>query len=424
MLSVEGRVFYRGELRECCVGIEDGKIVAVKKQLKGDKRLNYGDKLILPGGIDLHVHFREPGMTHKEDFSTGSCSAALGGITTIFDMPNDVPPIVTPSAFSEKLNVVGKKANVDFGLYGGVQGTRSLERLVGTTKLLKIYLAESPGGLVLEDESELSEILRICKESEAFVSVHAEDPVRFKNFAATNLKEHDASRPAEAEVSAIQKLIGISKDLNLHIAHVTSGDALKVLSGASFTVEVTPHHLLLDNESPLGPVAKVNPPLRGPRDREDLWRALAQGHIDVIASDHAPHLLEEKDVPFEDSQAGMPGVATTFPLLMKCVKRGQLSLTQLVSALCENPGQLMHLKKGNIDIGYDADLVVFDPRVTDKVRSKKLCSKCAWSAFEGWEATFPLAVLLRGEIVVEDRQLVAERLGRHVFEEGRAHSKE
>ncbi len=409
MMVIEGRGFHRGSLQPLALGIEDGVIREIRKTLRGEERHDFGDRLLLPGGVDVHVHFRDPGLTHKEDFSTGTGAAAVGGITTILDMPNTVPPGTTAAALRAKRERVARKAHVDFGFFGGIEAVDEVEALAGASHALKVYLAESFGRPGLPP-SEAARLLAALGEEGPRVTVHAEDPDALRPREERSLADHARARPDEAEVAAIRRL-ATGPQPRLHVAHLSSRRGLAALEGTRLTSEVTPMHLLHDATGDLGARGKINPPLRTPQDRETLWAAFVSGRIPVLASDHAPHTMEEK-AAFPAAPPGAPNVETTYPLMLRLVKEGSLSLGVLLDALCRRPARLFGLPgKGALRIGGDADVVVVDPGEVRRVRGERLHTKCGWSPFEGWEAIFPRAVFLRGTLVAEEGELVAPRMG-------------
>ena len=411
MLVVRGRVFYGGRIEPLSLGIDEGRVVAVKKVLRGDDQVDYGDALVLPGGIDLHVHLREPGDEDAEDFANGTRSAALGGVTTVLDMPNNAPPVTTRAALEEKIARARGRAHVDYGLYAAPRSGGGASRLSGAAAF-KLYMAETTGGLEIDDDG-VAEVLEAAGPMGKLVSVHAEDPREFGKRPATTLEDHHQARPKGAEVSALKRLAGLRGDGPLHIAHVTSTEALDAVPRGA-TTEATPHHLLLDLTTTRGAFGKVNPPLRPHEDREALWRAFADGRIDVVASDHAPHLREAKEGPFAEAPAGVPGVGTMLPILLRIVKGGDLTLERFVAASASKPASILGLDKGVLAVGRDADLLVVDPRRAERVSAKRVRSKCGWTPFEGFEGCFPRAVYVRGEAVVEDGEPCAEGTGRMI----------
>jgi dihydroorotase len=408
MLVVRGRVFRRGRLEPLSLGIDEGRIVSVRKVLRGDEEVDYGDALILPGGIDLHVHLRDPGDEDAEDFASGTLSAALGGVTTVLDMPNNAPPVTTREALREKAARAAGRAHVDYGLYGAPRSATGAARLADATAF-KVYMAETTGGLAV-DLDQVGELLEAGADLGKLVVVHAEDPREFRRAPATTLGEHEAGRPKAAEVSALKALGGLRAGGRLHVAHVTSAEALAAVPHGA-TTEATPHHLLLDLSKALGAFGKVNPPLRRADDREALWHAFLEGRIDAVASDHAPHTREAKEGPFAEAPAGVPGVGTALPILMRIVKAGDLPLERFVAATASRPAAILGLEKGELDVGRDADLLVVDPRRVQRVTAKRVRSKCGWTPFEGFDGCFPQAVYVRGEPVVEDGEPSAEGAG-------------
>jgi len=394
------------------IGIDEtGRIVAIKKTLRGDEAIDYGDALILPGCVDLHVHMRDPGLTDKEDFSSGTRSAAIGGVTTVVEMPNTVPPVTTSPALDQKEAAVRGRATVDYALYAAPQDTDAVGRLAQAVAF-KVFMAESTGNLAVP-VARMEDILQAAAKSPKVVVIHAEDPGKFTKQKVRDLRGHSDARPKMAEETAVATVARVRGEARVHVAHVTCVEALDQVP-ATATCEVTPHHLFLDTSKPLGAKGKVNPPLRSPADREALWEAFRGGRIDAVASDHAPHTLEEKGGPFEEAPAGMPGVATAFPLLMRRSRAGDLDLARLVSAMATRPAEILGIPKGMIEMGRDADLIVVDPREIEPVTAKRVQYKCGWTPFEGMEACFPRAVYLRGETIIEDREPVSERHGRLV----------
>jgi len=412
MLVIEGRAFRQGRIESAAIGIEGGTIVAIRKQLRGDPVYRYSDALILPGGVDVHVHFREPGMTNKDDFVSGTESAAVGGVTTVVDMPNTRPPVATREALQEKIRVASRSANVDFGLYGGPATASAVEDMKGATAF-KVYLAESGSAAPVRADADLAGIARAVGGADTFLSAHCEDPERFAAGVAKSLADHNRNRPPEAEVAAIERLSRLGGSTRLHIAHITTIEGMKARPPGA-TCEATPHHLLMGTTSTLGSWGKVNPPLRPERARDALWREVLAGGVDMLASDHAPHTLDEKSAPFEDAPSGVPGVATTFPVLFRYVRRQILPLERFVSMFSENPAKLLRVNKGEIAVGREADLVVVDPRRIEKVTAARCRYKCGWTPFEGAEATFPTATFVRGELVAQEGELVTERVGRMI----------
>lgn len=406
-LVVEGNLYLKGEIIKGCVGIEDGKIKSIKKILKGEEKLDFGEKLIMPAGIDVHVHFRDPGFTCKEDFSSGSMSAAFGGISCVLDMPNTKPQVNSVDIFKEKLGIAKRKSYVDFGLYAD-GNSDEIENLGKICSCFKIYSYEMDDDLL---EKRLSEIEKTGK----IVSIHSEDKKLFRETKTLGLSDYLHSRPNEAEEKMIQKIVLMDKK-KVHIAHVSAKESVNILENKNVTSEVTLHHLLLNIDSDLGAKGKVNPPLRTEKDNEVLWDALRDGVIDIVASDHAPHTQEEKQ-EFDDALPGVPGVETTLPIMMYFMKKEKISLNRLVNAVCEKPGELFGLKKGRIQEGFDADLIAVSLKNEKKISADTLHSKCGWTPFENFHAIFPICTIIRGEVVVENNEIMVNPgFGRFVGE--------
>jgi dihydroorotase len=410
MRVIRGRVYYRGRLEPLSLGIdEEGRIAAIRKVMRGDEETDHGEALILPGAVDIHVHMRDPGLTQKEDFPSGTRSAAIGGVTTIADMPNTEPPVTSRAALDQKVAHLRGRSAIDYLLYAAPRSAESA-RSLGAAGAFKVYMAESTGGLQVGVE-DLDGVVREAERQRKITVVHAENPSKFRMGRASDLRDYSAARPKDSETSALAIVGKIRGEAVMHVAHVTCVEAIGAVP-PGVTSEVTPHHLFLDWSRPLGARGKVNPPLRSREDRGALWDAFRQGRIDVVASDHAPHTLEEKGQAFEEAPAGLPGVATTFPLLMRHTRAGDLDLPRLVGAIASRPAEILNIPKGVIEVGRDADLIVIDPRAIETIRAKRLRYKCGWTPFDGMEGCFPDTVYLRGERVVEDGEVAVEGHGR------------
>lgn len=414
-LTLEGKLFYNGAFEQGCLGIKQGKIVAIKKILRGDIHIDVGTRLILPAGVDLHVHFRDPGFVHKEDFSTGSMAAAFGGITCVFDMPNTHPQTSTLQALKEKTQHASEKSYVDFGLYAAVtdENIGRIVELASVCNGFKIFLGSSTHSLQLGSQNLRVAFLEINR-TKKIALVHAEDQhcLRAHTDQEHTLVDHLRCRPAECEETAIRTVTQAAQGLSfpVHICHLSSCEGFEELRRRppNISVGATPHHLFFDVQKLNANQTwyKVNPPIRSSFDRDTLWYGVNHGLIDVLESDHAPHTLEEKNVDFNDAPVGLPGVETMYPLFLACVKKEQMRLDKLLSLLCERPACLLGLQRGKLEIGFSADVIVVDLKKTEPITAEKLHSKCGWTPFEGSPAIFPSLVFLRGEKLLEDRQML------------------
>jgi len=417
-LTVEGKLYHNGTFEQGCFAIQEGKIIALRKTLHSENHLDVGNKLILPTGIDLHVHFRDPGFTKKEDFFTGSQAAAFGGISCVFDMPNTQPYATTIQALKEKRHIVGEKSVVDFGVFAAVCD-ENIGRIAEISPLcagFKIFLGSSTHSLQLRTPN-LHVALRETNRTKKMTLIHAEDDhcLKVHEDQELTLVDHLRCRSAECEETAIRNIINSSSGLAspIHICHLSSCEGVEMLRQRphNVSVGVTPHHLFFDVHSICGKPSfyKVNPPIRSSFDRETLWNAVNNNHIDIFESDHAPHTQEEKNVAFNDAPSGLPGVETMYPLLLAMVNKGQITLDTLLNMLCERPAGLFHLSKGKIEEGRDADFMIVDLKKTETITAEHLHSKCGWTPFEGHQGIFPALVFIRGEKVIEDHQMLVKQ---------------
>jgi dihydroorotase len=423
-LTLEGKAYINGAFEQCCIGIDNGKIKEIKKILKGDEHLNFANKLILPAGVDVHVHFRDPGLTHKEDFYSGSLAAAFGGISCVFDMPNTIPQTTTIQNLNDKILSSGKKSVVDFGIYAGVtnDNLKMIEKLGKKCNAFKIYLGNTTVALMFNKKN-LREALDLISITHKPVLLHAEDEeclIQNKSQEQA-LSDHLHSRPSGCEEISIKDVLEASKGINskIHICHLSSCEGMELLKNRSRNIScgVTPHHSLLSVERDLTTQAfyKVNPPIRTSFDKEILFNALKNGMVDVLESDHAPHTRDEKNVDFDEAPSGVPSVETMYPLFLYLVKKEALSFQRLISLMCTRPADLMEIPKGRIEVGRDADFIIVDLKNESRIESNKLHSKCGWTPFEDWPAIFPESVFIRGERVIDNQEIqVSKGFGRFV----------
>lgn len=412
-LVLEGNTFVNNSFQHCCIGIDDGKITAIKKILTGDTHHRFSKQLLLPAGIDTHVHFREPGMTQKETIRSGSTAAAFGGISCVFDMPNTHPAGITKQALIDKKKAFEHFSIIDFGFHAGVTnktGTtlNHLRTLDSVSHGFKLFLGETTNALTLPIEY-LSQVLTQIKALQKPVFVHAEDEYCLKNHQRVehSLLDHHTARPPLCETTAIAHVISIAKTIEtpVHICHVSSEEALQVLQDIPSFVSygVTPHHSLLHIETNAVKPSylKVNPPLRLKKDQQAVFHTVQNGNVRILESDHAPHTEKEKHTDFSLAPSGIPGVETMYPLFLAHVLKDHLSFSRLIQLLCEQPARLFNLQKGRIATGFDADIIAIDKRKMKKIPIEQLHSKAGWSPFEGFQAVFPSHVYIRGTSVIE-----------------------
>ncbi len=416
-LAIDGTFYIDGMLVKTSVGINRGKIAGIRKNIEAGERKVFENAIILPGAVDLHVHFREPGLTHKEDISTGSMAAAFGGVTCVGDMPNTIPPTTTPERVVKKTDMFREKSYVDFAIYAGlVKGVR-VKELARKAAGFKMFMGSSTGELLCEDPELQRSLIEAAAATKKPVLVHAEDESLRNKIAENNLRDHYRSRPPECEIEAVAKLVDIAKDQHaprIHVMHATLKEVVERKHPPNLTFEATPHHLLLDCDMHLGSKGKVNPPLRRRDERLALQRTLFSGLIDTIGSDHAPHTIEEKEDDFDYAPSGLPGVETMLPLMLNMVASGELRLEMLMKMMCEKPAEILGVSKGRISEGYDADLLVVNMKRQSIIKSEALHSKCKWTPFEGFTGIFPQTVYLRGEELVSGGTIQGKPSGKKV----------
>ena len=409
------------------VGIRHGRIAAVGDLAQADAAevLDIPGLHVLPGVIDSQVHFREPGNEHKEDLATGTAAAILGGVTSIFEMPNTKPSTTTAAALEDKLRRAAGRAFCDYAFFVGATNDNAdslaeLERLPGCAGV-KIFMGSSTGDLLVEDDATL---LRVLRSGSRRVAVHCEDEARLRERRHLAEEGNPATHPVWRDESvafrATERLLRLARQAGrrVHVLHVTTQEELQILaaSKAIATAEVTPQHLTLRAPAcyqKLGTLAQMNPPIRSGRHQEALWMALRGGVFDVIGSDHAPHTLEEKAKPYPASPSGMPGVQTLVPLMLDHVHHGRLTLQRLVDLTSAGPARVFGLAgKGRLAVGYDADLTLVDLAARRTISNHLQASRSGWTPFDGWEVTgWPVMTVVRGEVVAYEGEITAPPSG-------------
>jgi len=437
LVIVNAKIYYNGFILEGGIAVDDGKIVAIGKEPnlpRGDLIVKAYGRLVIPGLIDAHVHFRDPGFTHKEDFITGSLAAAMGGVTTIIDEPNTKPSTINLDFLDQKIEMANEKSYVDYSFSFGLtpnnldeisavvdRGIASFD--IFSEGLEKKDTSLNPGFIV--------EALTKIRNAGAVACLTNGEPNLNKWFLRKIQEEGGKDIAAYGEASPdIVEVIGIARNIiyadylgvDVHLRQISSAHAVRVLrrlnrKDIKVTSEVSPHHLLLDTEysKSLGPFGKVVPPIRTKDDVESVWSAFADGTIDIVATDHAPHTKEEKEIGWNiiwDAPSGLPGVETLLPLMLTQVQKERLSLQRMVEATSEIPAKIFRLypRKGAILIGSDADLVLVNLKRKELIRGEILHSKIDWTPFEKWKVKgIPIMTIVRGKKVMEDGEIMCKQ---------------
>lgn len=404
-----------GDLSIADVLVRDRSIVEVAPEIlvSDATEIDATGLTLLPGAIDPQVHFREPGLEYKEDLFTASCACAKGGVTSFLEMPNTKPLTTNQAALDDKLNRAAAKCLVNYGFFIGATADNLPELLSARpTCGIKIFMGSMKGPLLVNDDAVLEKIFGT---GDRLIAVHAEDPSRIeaRRSQFEGIKDpaiHSEIQDNQAALLATQKALNLSKKYQrrLHILHLSTAEEAEYLrqdKPAWVTAEVTPQHLLLNSEAyaTMGSKAQMNPPLRSPHDNQVLWQALLDGVLDFIATDHAPHTLEEKSQEYPNTPSGMPGVETSLPLMLTEAARGRCTVAQVANWMSTAVAKAYRIpNKGAIAPGYDADLVLVDLEHYRPVLAENLSTKCGWSPFEGWNLTgWPAITIVGGQIVFD-----------------------
>lgn len=383
---------------------------------------------VLPGVIDTQVHFREPGLEHKEDLESGSRAAVMGGVTAVFEMPNTNPLTTSAATLEDKLSRGRHRMHCDFAFWVG--GTRDnvddlpeLERLPGAAGI-KVFMGSSTGDLLVEDDEGVARILSKTRRRAAF---HSEDEFRLRERAGERRpgdpRSHPVWRDEIAALTCTQRLVGIARSVGarIHILHLSTAEEVDFLIPHKdvASIEVTPHHLTLTDEAydRIGTLAQMNPPVRAQRHRDRLWWGLEQGLLDIFGSDHAPHLLEEKRKDYPASPSGMTGVQTLVPIMLDHVNAGRLSLARFVDMTSAGPQRLFGIaRKGRIALGYDADFTIVDMKRRETISNGWIASKCGWTPYDGTSVQgWPVGTMVRGRLAMWQGDLAAPSTGEPVL---------
>ncbi len=403
------------------VGVRNGRIAAIGSLGRNDagERINCTGLHILPGVIDSQVHFREPGLEHKEDLETGSLAAVMGGVTSVFEMPNTNPLTTGEKALADKISRATGRMHCDFAFWVG--GTREnvgdlpeLERLPGAAGI-KVFMGSSTGNLLVEDDEGVEAVLSKVTRRAAF---HSEDEFRLRERAHLRIdgdvRSHPIWRDKIAAIQCTRRLVRIARKCNtrIHVLHVSTAEEMVYLQDHRdiASVEATPHHLTLtaDDYDRLGTLIQMNPPVRDKRHKEGVWHGLEQGIVDVLGSDHAPHTLEEQQNHYPASPSGITGVQTLVPTMLPHVNKGRLSLERFVDLTSAGPARLFNIAaKGRIAAGYDADFTIVDLNRVETITNEWIASKCGWTPYDGVEVTgWPVGTVVRGKQVIWEGELV------------------
>ena len=378
--------------------IENEKIVSIENDLSkisSDEIIDAEGNYVIPGVIDPHVHMRDPGLTHKEDFTTGSMACAKGGVTTFFDMPNTIPNTITKDELIKKKETHKGISYVDYGFwFGGSKEDNHKEVIQVQDKVIatKVFMNVSTGNMLVEDDEILENIFRVSK----LVGVHAEGEM-------------------------VKKAILLSEKTNVpvYLCHLSTKEEVQVVreakkKGIKVYGEVTPHHLFFNvDDVERNPLLRMKPELKTKEDNDALWEGILDGTIDTIGTDHAPHRIEEKQ---EKLTFGIPGVENSLEMMLKAVKCDKITFEKLMKIMSENTANIFGIKnKGKIALGYDADLVIVDINTEEIIKKENVISKCGWTPYEGFEKGGKiLTTIVRGNVVFNDGKFI-NKIGKEVI---------
>ncbi|MFO0977208.1 MAG: dihydroorotase [Planctomycetaceae bacterium] len=415
------------EIGQFNVLIEGGSIldVSASANASADEVIEAKGLHLIPGVIDDQVHFREPGLTHKEDLLTATRACAKGGVTSFLEMPNTKPTTTSVSALHDKLAIAAGKCLVNYGFYIGATPTNLTELQNATrTPGIKIFIGSSTGDLLVDDQAALE---KIFGETTLPICAHCEDESTVRaNAAALNggkdVTDHSRIRDNRAALIATKRAVDLAErhKHQFHVLHVSTAEEVDFLRGTSdlISAEACPHHLFfsIDDYARLGSLIQMNPSIKSKADTEGVWNGLMDGTIEVIATDHAPHTLEEKRQPYPKSPSGLPAVENSLALMLNELAHGRCLLSQVVSWMCEAPARIWHMKgKGAIRVGYDADLVLVDLNKTVEVRDENQLTKCRWTPWHGTNLTgWPVRTLVMGRTVFLNGQLDESKCGAEI----------
>jgi dihydroorotase len=414
-------------IAEADIGVRDGRVAAIGSLSSATAMETFDTRglTVLPGVIDTHVHFREPGHLEKEDMETGTAAAILGGVTSVFEMPNTNPPTTTALLIADKLARAKGRMHCDHAFYvGATEGNAGalhrLERLPGVAGV-KAFLGSSTGSLLLDKENA---ILAALKSGHRRMAVHSEDEARLRERASLAMPGDPSTHPVWRDVETARastiRILDLARRAGrrIHLLHLTTAEELPLVADARSlaTAEAVVPHLTLSAPEcyeRLGTYAQMNPPIRDVRHRGALWQAIGEGLIDLVGSDHAPHARRDKDGIYPQTASGMPGVQTLVTVMLDHVHRGRLSLARLADLTSAGPARVFGIAgKGRIAVGYDADFTIVDLNARRRIENAWIASRCGWTPYDGMETTgWPSATILRGRIVMREREISGEPAG-------------
>jgi len=426
LIIKNGKCYIDKDLKDVDIGIKNSKIVKIGKLNEDSSQsIDATGLTVLPGCIDTQTHFREPGSTDTEDLASGSRAAIVGGITSVFEMPNTNPATTNKAEFQRKIDLAKNRMYCNHAFYFGATPTNQseladLKGLDGCCGV-KLFAGSSTGTLLVHKEEDIE---KVFESTSKIVAVHSEDEdilnLRKKLREKGNVHSHPIWRDEECAISSTRKIVKIAKRLGkkAHILHITTKQEIDFLSQnkGDITFEITPQHLTMfapDCYDKLGTYAQMNPPLRSKEHYDRLWVAIKNNIVDVLGSDHAPHLKANKDKVYSETPSGMPGVQTIFPVMIDHVNNGKLTLTQLINLMCENPCRIFGIKnKGFIKEGFDADLTIVDMDKEVIIKNEIIASKCGWTPFHNYKVKgFPVGTIVNGILVMSEGKILVESKG-------------
>ena len=427
LIIKNGSCYIDKDLKDQDIAIKDGKIIKIGNINEETKEVFEAKNLtILPGCIDTQTHFREPGSTDTEDLHSGSRAAVVGGITSVFEMPNTNPPTSNKLEFQKKLDLAKNRMYSNYAFYFGATADNAneladLENLEGCCGI-KLFAGSSTGNLLVANEEDIE---KVFQSSSKVVAVHSEDEeILNKNkklIKNGDVHSHPIWRSEECAISSTRRIVRIAEKYKkkAHILHITTKKEIDFLAQhkGNITFEITPQHLTMyapDCYKKLGTYAQMNPPIRDKSHYDRLWYGVKNNFNDTIGSDHAPHLKKNKEKNYPNSPSGMPGVQTLVPVMLNHVNQGKLTLEQFINSVCENPVKIFGIKnKGFIKEGYDADFTIVDMNKKILIQNKNIESKCGWSPFDGFEFKgTPVSTIIGGKIKMRDGKILGDPDGK------------